>query len=532
MSAQTVTTETTKSKNSTTQNIILLAMILAVSMTTIDQTIMALAANTIQSGLGISHAAITWSVNAYILATAAFFMLGGKLADVFGHKRMAIIGIIWFAVCSLLCSLTPVGHLAVAWLITSRALQGVGTALMFPAALGIVRNSFPAHAQGRAAATFFSVTGAMIAIGPIAGSYLVQWTWRSIFWINIPIALLALALIARRQYTSKNSRTPIDWEGAVISAAGMIILVGGLEEAGNWGWSSLKTWLCFVAGATLLGYFWRVERNKKYPLLNVGLFAQREFTISTIAIFLASIAFIPVFFFMSAYAQVSLNLSVGNSAILILEFFIGYVIGSRFGGKFYDHQGAKKPYIIGGLLGAVGFAWWASKLSDLQHGGAFANSPQFWPILLAGIGVGLMFSIASTDIASRSTSQAYGEASGVSQTARNLGGALGLAILSAILTVQLSSNLTSSFTKLGIPSSEGKIVAQDINTDNRGSSQSNQLKSLTPNLRQEFSNVVSESYASASKPVYYGMAVAMTGVFILGELYPSPNKHIIKNQKM
>jgi MFS family permease len=504
MSAQTVTTETTKSKNSTTQNIILLAMILAVSMTTIDQTIMALAANTIQSGLGISHAAITWSVNAYILATAAFFMLGGKLADVFGHKRMAIIGIIWFAVCSLLCSLTPVGHLAVAWLITSRALQGVGTALMFPAALGIVRNSFPAHAQGRAAATFFSVTGAMIAIGPIAGSYLVQWTWRSIFWINIPIALLALALIARRQYTSKNSRTPIDWEGAVISAA----------------------------GTTLLGYFWRVERNKKYPLLNVGLFAQREFTISTIAIFLASIAFIPVFFFMSAYAQVSLNLSVGNSAILILEFFIGYVIGSRFGGKFYDHQGAKKPYIIGGLLGAVGFAWWASKLSDLQHGGAFANSPQFWPILLAGIGVGLMFSIASTDIASRSTSQAYGEASGVSQTARNLGGALGLAILSAILTVQLSSNLTSSFTKLGIPSSEGKIVAQDINTDNRGSSQSNQLKSLTPNLRQEFSNVVSESYASASKPVYYGMAVAMTGVFILGELYPSPNKHIINNQKM
>jgi EmrB/QacA subfamily drug resistance transporter len=502
------------------QNIVLIAMILAVSMTTIDQTIVALAANTIQSGLGVSHAVVTWSINAYILATAAFFLLGGKLADVFGHRKMVLIGISTFAFFSLLCSLTPTGSFAGAWLIIARALQGVSTAIMFPAALGIVRNSFPASGQGKAAATFFSITGAMTAIGPIAGGVLINWTWRAIFWINLPIAAIALLLLVGRMVTTPSKRVKIDLKGAVVAALGMSAIVGGLQQAGTWGWGSIGTWALIVVGAILLVIFVLMEQRLASPLVKISLFKERGFRLSSLAMFFSSFAFVPIFFFISVYAQVSLGLSVGNTGILLLEFFIGYLIGARVGGRIYDKTGAKHPILFGGVLGAVGFAWWASKLNMLNNGGGFLNSPQFWPIVIAGAGIGIMFSVASTDIADRSKSESYGEAAGVSQTAKNLGGAFGLALLSAILAVHLTSTLTSSFAKIGIPASVAKSVSQDINSGTKSSGKNNQLSHLSKKSQKQVSSSIASSYATASKPVFYGMAGSLAVVAIIGIMYP------------
>ena len=133
-------------------------------------------------------------INAYLLALAAGFAFGGRLADVLGSKTMVLVGIVGFATTSLLCGLTPNGRLAEAWIIMFRALQGLSAALMIPAALAVVVAAFPIGERGRALAVFFGVSGGLTAIGPIAGGFLTQWTWRAIFWINVPIAVLAVVL--------------------------------------------------------------------------------------------------------------------------------------------------------------------------------------------------------------------------------------------------------------------------------------------------------------------------------------------------
>ena len=178
------------------RNLILAAMIFAVSMTFIDQTIVSIAAPQIQSELGLSSTGVQWAINAYLLSLAALFAFGGRLADTVGHRRMVTLGVIVFAGASAMCGLTPKGSLAEAWIVTFRVVQGAGGAIMFPAALAIVVQTFALHERGKALALFFGIAGGLTSIGPILGGYLTQWTWRAIFWVNIPVAVVALVLIA------------------------------------------------------------------------------------------------------------------------------------------------------------------------------------------------------------------------------------------------------------------------------------------------------------------------------------------------
>src|SRR6202044_199002 len=163
------------------RNLVLAAMIFAVAMTFIDQTIVSIAVPNIQRELGLSSTGVQWMVNGYLLSLAALFALGGRLSDIFGHRRMCVVGVIIFAVASALCGLTPKGGAAEAWIVTFRVVQGAGGALMFPAALAIVVRTFPFQDRGKALAIFFGIAGGLTAIGPILGGYLTQWTWRGLF---------------------------------------------------------------------------------------------------------------------------------------------------------------------------------------------------------------------------------------------------------------------------------------------------------------------------------------------------------------
>ena len=194
------------------RNLVLAAMIFAVSMTFIDQTIVAIAAPQIQRELGLSSTGMQWAINAYLLSLASFFAFGGRLADTVGHKKMVVLGVIVFAGSSALCGLTPAGGAAEAWIVIFRLTQGIGGAFMFPAALAIVVQTFDLHQRGRALALFFGIAGGLTAIGPILGGYLTQWTWRAIFWVNIPVALIALLLIAisNRRLRTKGRRLTIE----------------------------------------------------------------------------------------------------------------------------------------------------------------------------------------------------------------------------------------------------------------------------------------------------------------------------------
>ena len=259
-------------------------MIFAVAMTFIDQTIVSIAVPEIQKELGLSSTGVQWAVNAYLLSLAAFFAFGGRLADTMGHRKMVVIGVIVFAGASAMCGLTPAGGIAQAWIVTFRVVQGIGGALMFPAALAIVVQTFPLHERGKALAAFFGIAGGLTAIGPILGGYLTQWTWRAIFWVNIPVALIALALIVISKPVTQYRSAPIDYRGLFLIVAGVGLSVFGFQQSSIWGWSNPGTALCIAAGLAFLVVFYFVEARTTSPLIAVSIFKIRPFFVENLVL--------------------------------------------------------------------------------------------------------------------------------------------------------------------------------------------------------------------------------------------------------
>src|SRR6202167_3868444 len=249
----------------------LAAMIFAVSMTFIGQTIVSIAVPEIQKELGLSTTGVQWAVNAYLLSLAALFAFGGRLADTVGHRRMVTLGVIVFAAASAMCGLTPKGSLAEAWIVFFRVVQGAGGAIMFPAALAIVVQTFALHERGRALALFFGIAGGLTAVRPVLGGFLTQWTWRAIFWVNIPVALIALVLIAFAKPITDYLPARIDYRGVVLIAAGVALSVFGFQQSSIWGWGNPGIWLCIGGGVVLLVAFAVVETRTASPLMQIGI---------------------------------------------------------------------------------------------------------------------------------------------------------------------------------------------------------------------------------------------------------------------
>ncbi len=474
------------------RSLILTAMIFAVAMTFIDQTIVSIAAPKIQADLGLSSTGLQWAVNAYLLALAALFAFGGRLADTAGHRRMAVLGVIIFAGASALCGLTPRGGAAEAWLVGFRALQGAGGAIMFPAALAIVVETFDLRSRGRALALFFGIAGGLTAIGPITGGYLLEWTWRAIFWINVPIAVIALLLIAVSRPANECRPAPMDYRGLALIVGGVGLSVFGFQQSAQWGWSSPAVEACIAAGVVLLAAFAAVERRTSSPLMNVRIFANRPFLVENIILAVAMMAFIPVFFFASVYGQVALGEKATTASLLILYFFLGYVVCAQIGGRMLDRAGAKRPVLLGSVLAAAGFALWAGKATDLS---ASAQVP--W-IVMAGAGLGLMLGQANTDAVNRASRYSYGEATGITQTVRNYGASLGFAILGTILISQFRSAVTSSLIAKGVPGPAAAAEAARIAQLQGGNGDTAAIPLF---IRADF--------AEATHYVLYAMAVIM-----------------------
>jgi EmrB/QacA subfamily drug resistance transporter len=406
--------------------LVLVAMIFAVAMMFIDQTIVTLAIPDLQKDLSLSATGTQWIVNGYLLSLAALFMLGGKLADVLGHRSMLVVGVTGFAAASALCGATPVGSVGEAWIIGFRILQGAFAALMFPAALAIVVRAFPLNERGRALAAFFGITGALTAVGPLAGGYLTEWTWRAIFWVNLPVAIIALILTAKAKPANDRQDAPIDYRGAVLITAAMGLVVLGLQQAGTWGWTSAGTIASIVVGVLLLAAFVAYELRQSEPLINVRLFALRAFAGDNAVLLLMSAVFVPFFFFASVYAQASLGYSATEAGVLLLVFFGGFATAAQLGGRITDKRGARPAILIGCLVSAAGFYAWGQKVTGLSF------SDQWIAIAVAGAGLGMVLGPVSTDALNRAPGAAYGEVTGITQTVRNLGASLGLAVMGSL----------------------------------------------------------------------------------------------------
>ena len=480
------------------RNLILAAMIFAVAMTFIDQTIVSIAAPTIQHDLGLSSSGMQWAINSYLLALAAFFAFGGRLADTVGHKSMCVLGVIIFAGASALCGLTPKGSFAEAWIVTFRAVQGLGGAIMFPAALAIVVQTFDLRSRGRALALFFGVAGGLTAVGPIAGGYLILWTWRSIFWINIPIALIALLLIRISRPVTDHRPAPMDYRGLVLIVGGVGLSVFGLQQSAQWGWGNPATELCIGAGVVLLGIFYSVERRTESPLINVQIFSNQTFAVENLILGVVMMAFIPVFFFASEYGQIALGENASNASLSILYFFIGFVIFAQIGGRMLDRIGAKRPVVLGCALSAVGFGLWAGKVTDLTIKG------QVIYIIIAGAGMGLMLGQANTDAVNRASRYSYGEATGITQTVRNYGASLGFAVLGTVLLTGFRNQITSTLESKGLPSGAAAAEAAKIAQLQGGSGN---VAAIPQFIRADF--------ASAVQIVLYVMCAIMAAAGVV-----------------
>ena len=480
------------------RNLILAAMIFAVAMTFIDQTIVSIAAPKIQDDLGLSSSGMQWAINAYLLALAALFAFGGRLADTAGHRRMCVLGVIIFAGSSALCGLTPSGGGAEAWIVAFRALQGAGGAIMFPAALAIVVQTFDLHSRGRALALFFGIAGGLTAIGPIAGGYLLEWTWRAIFWINVPVALIALILIRVSNPVTEYRPSRMDYRGLALIVAGVGLSVFGLQQSSIWGWGNPAIEVCLVAGLAILAVFVVVERRTGSPLINVAIFGNRAFLVENVILGIVMMVFIPVFFFASLYGQIALGEKATTASLLILYFFIGFVICAQIGGRMLDRIGAKRPVVLGCALAAVGFGLWAGQATTLKAGG------QVIYIVLAGAGMGLMLGQANTDAVNRAGRFSYGEATGITQTVRNYGASLGFAILGTILISQFRSAITSSLTAKGLPGPAAAAEAAKIAQLQGGSGNPAAIPAF---IRADF--------AGATHDVLYVMCGIMAAAFLV-----------------
>ncbi|HUA04824.1 MAG TPA: MFS transporter [Solirubrobacteraceae bacterium] len=487
---------------STNKNLVLAAMVFAVAMTFIDQTIVAIAIPNIQKQLSLSATGTQWVINGYLLALSALFAFGGKLGDVLGRKRMVLIGVTAFAIASAACGLTPKGGVAEPWIIFFRVAQGAAAALLFPAAVAIVVASFPLRERGKAMAIFFGISGGLTAIGPIAGGFLTQWTWRAIFWINIPVAIIAIVLTQIACPEDKPQPQPLDYRGTALITGGMGLTILGLEQSSVWGWSSPATWVCIIAGLVLLGVFVRYELRIKNPLLRLQIFLDRGFAADTAILGMMSIVFVPFFFFGSVYAQVALGKNSSQAGEYILWFFIGFVIAAQVGGRMLDRRGVRPPVVLGGAVAAVGFFLLAGKLTDLSLGA------QSLYIAIAGAGLGLMLGPASTDAVNRAPSTSYSEVTGITQTARNFGASLGLAVLGAILISRNDTNVTKALTLHGVPSGVAHRVAASFSASGAPSgSGSGHTAALVQSVRLAF--------AHSTQTVFYIMAGVMVATFIV-----------------
>jgi EmrB/QacA subfamily drug resistance transporter len=409
------------------------AVAFALFMIMLDNTVVNVALPSIERGLGAGLSELEWVLNAYVLCFAVLMLMGGKLADLFGRRRIFLIGLIVFTGMSLACGLaTSAGEL-----IAFRAIQGAGAALMLPATLAIITAAFPPRQRGTALGIWAGVSAMALAIGPLIGGVLtehISWSW--IFFVNVPIGvvgvLVGLVVIAETRDTTVGQR--LDIPGLVASGAALFALTFALIEANNYGWTSPAILGLFAGAAAAFAVFLLLERRPG-PMLDLSLFRNGTFSGANIVALLVTLAMFGVFFFMSLYVQRILGYSPVQAGAIFLPMTLLIVVVAPISGRLSDRVGSR--WLMAGGLALLGVA--------LILFSRLGTGSDFWSLLpgliLAGVGIASTMS-PMTAAAMRSVPvTSAGVASGVLSTFRQVGGAMGIAIMGAILTSRETSAL-------------------------------------------------------------------------------------------
>ena len=395
-------------------------------MVVLDVSIVNVALPKMRADLDLSATAQQWIINAYTLTFAGFLLLGGRAADLFGRRRVFVLGLGVFTVCSLLGGLAQNGG----ELIAARAVQGVGGAILAPATLSLLTTTFTEPAARRRALGAWSATAASgAAAGVLAGGILTDLLdWRWVLFVNVPIgaALIAAAVVSLAE-SRADDRPSLDIAGAVTVTGGLALLVYGIVSTDTRSWGSPATILTLLGGAALLAAFAVIESRIAHPLVPLGVFRRRSIAAANGISVMIGAALFSMFFFLSLYLQQVNGYSPLKAGFAFLPAALATLTGALSAPRLLTRLGVRHQLIIGPVLAAAGLAW----LSQLSAGdGYFAHA--FGALVLTGLGVGLSFvpmTIAATaDVPMRQA----GLASGLINTTRQLGGAVGLAVMATV----------------------------------------------------------------------------------------------------
>ena len=444
-------------------------LIVSVIIVVLDTSVLNVAIPTMLRELDTTVPSLEWVISGYALTLASLLIIGGRLGDLFGHRRLFIIGLCFFGTGSAIAALAPnVGVL----ILGEAVIEGTGAALMVPSTLALLSGSFQGRERAGAFAAWGAAMGGAAAFGPVIGGFLTtNYSWRWAFGINVIIAPIAIAgaLLFIKPGKPTGDRTAIDFLGALLVACGTFLVVFGLSQGPTYGWrkpleafhiGGLELWptsmpvsivtAAFLAGAALLAVFVRVEmvkeRDGRHPLFEFSQMRRPSFRYGTIVVMIAALGQLGMLFCLPLFLQTSSDLTAQQTGLWLLPLGIGIIIGAQLGGRLAHRVGVTNVIRAGFVAEVVGVV---SMIPGLQPGASF------WRILpclmLYGAGSGVANSQLTNVVLWGIPSERAGAAGGANSTARQLGAALGAATLGTLLTVHTINSAVSSVHAAGLP---------------------------------------------------------------------------------
>lgn len=434
---------------------VLAATILGSSIAFIDNTVVNVALPVLQRDLNATAADVQWVVEGYTLFLAALILVGGSLGDRYGRRRIFTIGIVIFSVASVWCGLAP----GIGQLILARAVQGIGGALLVPSSLAIISATFKDEERGRAIGTWSGFTAITSALGPVLGGWLVeQASWRWVFFINVPLALIVLAIVVLRVPESRDESAAgrLDYLGAFLVTIGLGALVFGLIEAGSRGLSDPLALGGIVLGVGALTAFLFVEWRSNAPMMPLNLFSSRTFSGANLLTLLLYAGLGGALFFFPFNLQQVQGYSPTEAGLALLPFTVLMFSLSRWAGSLVGRYGARRPLIVGPLIAAVGFVLYALP----GVGGSYWTT--FLPaVLVLGLGMTITVAPLTTAVMNAVDASHSGVASGINNAVSRTAGLLAIALFGIVMLGAFGSSLERRISQLDLaPDARQAIVGQ------------------------------------------------------------------------
>ncbi len=404
------------------RSLLLFAMSSGVSLIFLNATLLPVALPTIQKQIGFSTDLVYWIINAYLLAIAAFVIAGGRVGDLFGHRKMFCLGMSLYTVASVAGGLAETGG----WLIMTRSIQGIGSALLSPAAMSIVVHAFPENQRGKSIGTMIAIGSLFLILGPLVGGFFTEYlSWRWAFWVNVPLGSLGVILAMKAVPMSKRLDETFDFLGFLCISLGLFFLVFGLMQATAWGAFNLRTLICLGLTALCFIGLKLSERRVHHPFFNFRLFKNRIFLGGSMLIVMTQFMLMITVFWPLFFQNVYMDSPMIAGLLTTIACF-PLIVVAPFSGSLADRKGPRVPIKIGFFSLIICFLWFFVFLP-------YHNLLWLLPALLFfGSGIALVLTPVSATTVSSVSRTATGVATGMYSMLRFVGATLGVAVLGAI----------------------------------------------------------------------------------------------------